>query len=90
LPTAKALTGRTFIEMAATSFGVMPSFSKVSKFMLSTIGLFNKAIGETVELYYQYQYDYIFDSTKFEQTFNFKPTPYEAGMKEVKDTLFKK
>jgi hypothetical protein len=38
---------------------------------------------ETVEMMYQYERDYIFDSSKFEKRFNFEPTPYLDGIKHI-------
>ena len=32
---------------------------------------------------YQNEYDYLFDSTKFEKTFNFTPTSYQDGFAET-------
>jgi nucleoside-diphosphate-sugar epimerase len=87
LPTAPAITGRRFIELAAAQFGADPRFSTVNKLMLQLIGVFNKLIGETAEMYYQYRYDYAFDSSKFEQAFRMLPTPYETGMKSAIDLL---
>ena len=55
--------------------------------MLNTIGIFNKLIGETAEMYYQYQYDYIFSSEKFEKAYKVQPTIYEQGMREFGKTL---
>jgi nucleoside-diphosphate-sugar epimerase len=89
LPTAPALTGNAFIELAAGIFNTRSSFTRINKFMLTTIGLFNKPIGETAELYYQYEYDYIFDSKKFEDHFKFQPTPYADGVRQLSQTLFK-
>jgi hypothetical protein len=58
--------------------------------MLKAIGLFDKKVSEIPELYYQYQYDYIFDSTKFENRFQFKPTSYADGIKTLSTTMFKR
>ena len=88
LPTAKPLTGKVFIELAASIFSVDPKFMKVNKFMLQTLGLFSKLIGETAELYYQYEHDYIFDSSKFEAYFGMKPVSYEQGITEFATTFF--
>ena len=82
LTTAPALTGRQYIGLAARIFETKPAYSRVNKLMLQLLGLFNKSIGESVELYYQYNKDYIFDSTKFEKAFNVKPTPYEEGIRQ--------
>jgi len=51
--------------------------------------LFNKAVGETAELYYQYQYDYIFNSDKFEQAFGVKSTLYADGVQQLAQTVFR-
>jgi nucleoside-diphosphate-sugar epimerase len=88
VPTAPALTGKEFICLAAEAFGREPKYSTVNKFMLQAIGLFNKLIGETTELYYQYQYDYVFDCSKFENAFGVKPVSYKDGLKELTTTLF--
>jgi len=89
LPTAPVRTGREFLELTARVYGVKPKFMRVNKLMLRLIGLFNKVVAGAVEMYYQYDHDYIFDSSKFEKAFNFKPTSYEEGIKEVARTLYK-
>ncbi len=84
LPTAKpALTGKQFIELAAKYFEAKPAFTVLSKWMVKAAGLFNKPIKEIYEMLYQNEYDYEFDSSKFESHFNFKPTTYEAGIKKT-------
>jgi nucleoside-diphosphate-sugar epimerase len=42
MPTAPAITGKQFIEMAARIYGVKPKVFAVNKFMLWAYGLFNK------------------------------------------------
>lgn len=80
LPTAPAISGREFISLAAKVFDVKASSMGVNKFMLRTMGLFNKLIRETVEMYYQYDHDYIFSSQKFEKHYGIQPTSYEKGL----------
>lgn len=89
MPTAPALSGRAFIELAAKVFNVEPKYSTINKPMMRLAGMFSKDIRSSVEMYYQYDHDYIFDSTKFEQAFNFKPTAYETGIKEFSKFLAK-
>jgi hypothetical protein len=89
LPTAPVLTGKQFIEMAATIYKTKPSYFSLRKWMLWVIGKFMKVVAGTVEMYYQYDHDYIFDSSKFEKRFNFKPTPYAEGIKRMSETLYK-
>lgn len=89
LPTAPALTGKQLIELAARVFNTKPAYRSINKFMLQLAGIFNKLIGETAEMYYQYQHDYVFDSTKFENHFQVKPTPYEEGFRQFATHLLK-
>jgi nucleoside-diphosphate-sugar epimerase len=84
LPTDKnAMTGKEFINAAAKEFGVEPKYSVLKKWILQIVGMFNKIIKESIEMLYQNKYDYLFDSTKFEKRFNFKPTPYQEGIKQT-------
>lgn len=83
LPTAPSLRGTEFIEMAAAAFHTKPSFTRINELMLQTLGLFNKSIKNSVEMYYQYEHDYQFDSSKFENTFRVKPTAYRTGIQEI-------
>ncbi|WP_419701246.1 NAD-dependent epimerase/dehydratase family protein [Mucilaginibacter sp. NFX135] len=89
MPTAPAITGRQFIELAASIYKVKPKFFAVNKFLLWAYGLFNKTVKGTVEMYYQYDHDYVFDSSKFEKAFDFKTTSYEDGIKHMSETLYK-
>lgn len=89
LPTPSAITGKEFMAIAARAYGVKPKFFILRRYMLWLIGLFQKVVMGTVEMYYQYDHDYIFDSSKFEKAFNFKPTSYEEGLKELSKTLYK-
>lgn len=89
VPSAPALSGREFIQLAATAFNTPSKFLAVNKMMLQILGLFNRSIKESVELYYQYQYDYVFSSEKFEQAFQVQPTSYASGIQQLAGTLFK-
>lgn len=81
LPTnKKVLTGKEFIELTAKAMGVKPDYMVVKRWMLSLLGIFNKVIKENNEMLYQNDSDYLFDSSKFEQTFNYKPISYEEGI----------
>jgi hypothetical protein len=43
-----------------------------------------------VGMLYQYDRDYDFDSSKFENHFSFKPTPYADGIKQIVRLDYKK
>jgi len=81
LPTGKnVLTGKEFLELTAKAMNVKPEYMVVKRWLLSVLGLFNKVIKENNEMLYQNDSDYLFDSTKFEKAFNYKPISYEEGI----------
>jgi nucleoside-diphosphate-sugar epimerase len=88
LPTDKnVLTGKQFIETVASAFKVSPKYSKISKSILKMVGLFNGVIKESIEMLYQNEFDYLFDSSKFENEYNFQPTSYQKGIEATVKTM---
>lgn len=83
LPTASPLTGKEWIELTASLFGSQPKYRSVSKGMLRLLGLFIPVMREMPEMFYQYDRDYVFDSSKFERTFDMKPTPAQKAILEI-------
>ncbi len=84
LPTAgNPWTGREWIEAIAREMGVGPEYRILSKTVLKILGIFVPVMKEMVEMLYQYERDYVFDSSKFESHFDFKPTPPEQGIREI-------
>jgi nucleoside-diphosphate-sugar epimerase len=83
------LTGEQFIRIAAKEFAMAPDFSVLKKWMVQMVGPFNRTIMETIEMMYQYEEDYYFDSTAFEEAFQFKPVGYAEGIKETISLLKK-
>ena len=77
------LTGKEWVEYVASEFGSKPKVSVLSKTMVSALGLFVPALKESKEMLYQWDRPYFFDSSKFNKTFNFKPTPYKEGIKQI-------
>ncbi len=75
-----AITGKATIELFAREFGIEPKYMVLNKFMLQLAGLFIPPIRESIELLYQYDSDYLFDSSKFNKAFNFTPTTYAEGI----------
>lgn len=63
--------------------GVKPRYQVLSKFVAKLLGIFIPVMREMPEMMYQYDRDYVFNSSKFEKEFGFKPTPYPAGIKEI-------
>jgi nucleoside-diphosphate-sugar epimerase len=88
LPTNKnAPTGKEFIATAADALGVKPNYMILKKWMVKMAAPFDKIVKESVEMLYQNEFDYLFDSTKFEKAFNFTPTTYRDGIKATAESM---
>jgi nucleoside-diphosphate-sugar epimerase len=91
LPTAHPpITGKEFIAIVARKLGVEPKYMVLNKIMLRLAGFFDKTIAESYEMLYQSEFDYVFDSSKFEKQFQFAPTSYEKGIEETVNFYYKK
>ena len=84
LPTAaNPMTGREFIMAAATAMHRPASVAVLPAWMMSALGIFNRTVREAVEMSYQNEQPYLFDSTRFNTTFDFTPTSYEDGIRRT-------
>jgi nucleoside-diphosphate-sugar epimerase len=90
LPTAPPITGRKFIELAAEIYGTEPAFFRINKPLLRVASLFNEAAASQLEMFYNWEQDYNFVSSKFEQYFNVQPTSYAEGIRQLSEGLYKK
>lgn len=52
-------------------------------------GLFNRTMKELVEMNYQNEYPYLFDSTKFNRAFGSIPTSYADGIRQTVEWAMK-
>lgn len=83
LPTVAPVTGKQWIEIIAKELRVEPKTQVAPKFIVQVLGLFNPIMKEFVEMLYQFDRDYNFDSSKFETTFEIKPTPIDEGIRQM-------
>jgi nucleoside-diphosphate-sugar epimerase len=82
LPTASTPpTGAQFIELSAAALNKPDRLRVLSKWLVRLVGIFDKTTSELYEMLYQYEFDYLFDSSKFENAYHFKPTSYEEGIR---------
>ena len=84
LPTASnPLTGRQWIHAFASALHAPPQYRLLSATMIKIMGVFVPVMSELEEMLYQYDRDYIFDSSLFEQTFHITATPYTAAIEHI-------
>jgi nucleoside-diphosphate-sugar epimerase len=78
------INGKQFIALAEKAYGKPLPYTILKRGMLTLIGLFVPVVREIAELLYQFEQDYIFDSSKFKQAFPaFAVTPYAAGIQAI-------
>ncbi len=84
LPTASnPMTGKEWVETIAGKLGKKPAYRVAPLWMIKVLGWFMPVMKESVEMVYQYDRDYVFDSSKFEKEFGVQPTSYQDGIKAI-------
>ena len=84
LPTYNpAPTGKEMIEIFVKYYGISAKYSVMGKMLVNIGSLFIPVVRELKEMMYQYEYNYYFDSTKFEKHFGYGATSYEEGLKQT-------
>jgi nucleoside-diphosphate-sugar epimerase len=82
LPTDKnTLTGREFIALFEKEMKSEKKIFVMPLWLIKVVGLFIPILKELVEMMYQYDRDYFFDSSRFEKRFDFKTTTYQEGVR---------
>jgi nucleoside-diphosphate-sugar epimerase len=81
VPTTKEpLTGEDFVRLACVLAGRPYKLQAAPPWMLRLMGLFVPVLRENMEMMYQFEYDYRFDSSKIEAAYDLQPTPYREGI----------
>lgn len=74
-PTAPAVTQRELVALAARAASVAPRLRVVRPWMLRLAGLFQPGAKEMIEMLYEFDRDFVVDSSAFERAFGVAPTP---------------
>jgi nucleoside-diphosphate-sugar epimerase len=75
---------KEFIALCSVIRGDELKYAVLKPWLLKIVGFFNPFIKEIIELLYQWEQDYIFDSSKFMKRFpEFRVTPLEEGIEEI-------
>jgi nucleoside-diphosphate-sugar epimerase len=80
LTSKEQMTGEKYVRIACEIMGVPYRLQAMPKFGVSIVGLFVPVLHEFVEMMYQFEHDYVFDSSKFEKAFNATATSYNEGI----------
>ncbi|WBV57625.1 NAD-dependent epimerase/dehydratase family protein [Chryseobacterium daecheongense] len=79
------LTYKEFIALASEIYGQEFRYFTIPKFAFRIGALFNEKAKELQELLPRYEYDNLFDDSKFRSRFpDFEVTPYRKGIEQIK------
>jgi len=80
LTSNERITGETFVRLACEMGGRPYGLQTLPKMGVRIAGLFIPVLREIVEMMYQFEEDYFFDSSKLESAFKLKATSYGDGI----------
>ncbi|MBA4054985.1 MAG: NAD-dependent dehydratase [Marivirga sp.] len=84
LTSHEKITGEEYIRKACRELNrPFDKIQSLPKFGVRLLGLFVPVLREFVEMMYQFEGDYIFDSGKLEKAFELTATPYTEGIKQT-------
>jgi nucleoside-diphosphate-sugar epimerase len=83
VPNADATTTRQFVNLIFEELQQLARMSAVSKTMMRMAGLFIPGARETVEMFYEFEKDFVVDGSKFTRAFGLQATPYHEGIKQT-------
>jgi nucleoside-diphosphate-sugar epimerase len=81
VPSPDALTHRVFIERVYRMAGTEPKLRAVPRWMVSLLAMFDSTMREVKEMLYQFEEDFVVDSSRFTRTFGLSATPIDDGIR---------
>lgn len=88
VPTTKEkLTNLQWIQLFADELKVEAKVQKLPVWMIKALGVFVPIMRELPEMMYQFEQDYVFDSTKFEKRFGITATTPKEGIRILIESL---
>lgn len=83
VPTAPAITQAEIVRLSAEIAGVEPGYSMVHPWMLRLAGLVNPGAKETIEMLYEFEDDFVIDSSAAEHSLDLRPTQLADALAET-------
>jgi len=88
LPTdPQRITGEEWINLFAKELGKENKFSVLPNWLVKGFGLLVPVMKELAEMNYQYDRDYFFDSTKFNNYFKYTPITHAEAVKQTVEQM---
>lgn len=85
VPSAPAITTRSFVKKVYGELGKRTKLSTAPRFAIALLGRFDENVEELREMLYQFEHDFVMDSSRFESTFGAQPTPLAQAIGQTLD-----
>lgn len=80
LPGPRTVSTRAFIELVCRAAGQKAHIQAAPRLLIQGLGLFNPLMRELAEMLYEFEEDFVVDSSRFEKTFGIAATPLEEAV----------
>ncbi len=80
LTSKEPITGEQYVGIACELAHRPYALQVAPRWMLRLMGIFVPVVRESIEMLYQFEYDYRFDSSKAERAFGLTATTYREGL----------
>src|SRR5215216_1392019 len=80
LPSSETVTTREFVRMVFEEAGGEPKMQRTPKPLLWSLGLFNPALRETIEMLYEFEEPFVVDHSAFARAFGDHATPLREAI----------
>lgn len=85
VPSAPATTTRSFVAKIYGELGKRTKLSTAPHFAIALLGRFDENMRELREMLYQFERDFVMDSSRFESAFGMQPTPLDDSIRQTLD-----
>jgi len=87
VPSAPAVTQRALAELAGAAVGRPGTVKAAPVWMLRLLGLFVPPVRETIEMLYEFDEDFVLDSSAFTEHFGMEATPLDVAVAAVMSSM---
>lgn len=87
VPSAPAVTQRALADLAGAAAGRPATVKAAPVWMLRLLGLFVPPVRETIEMLYEFDEDFVLDSSAFTEHFGMEATPLDGAVAAVMSSM---
>jgi len=85
VPSPAARTTRQFVEVVYRALGTSVKLTRAPRPAIAVAGLFDANARELKEMLYQFERDFVMDSSRFQDAFDLQATPLDAAIRTTLD-----